>query len=149
MESFHLTTQKCNSTLSSNLDLTFDFQITDQIKKKSTRISKALSEVSRHNNQIKSFLACSHLWRMEKKFFILNVVGKSAFFYWTHDRENVEYLDLRGTEKTRHRKKWDKRNTTYILAWKDWSRFLHGEQKVIYSCLVRGTKISRAGMLAT
>ena len=41
---------------------------------------------------------------MEKKFFILNVVGKSAFFYWTHDRENVEYLDLTGTEKARQEK---------------------------------------------
>ena len=42
---------------------------------------------------------------MEKKFFILNVVGKSAFFYWRHDRENVEYLDLRGTEKNKTQEK--------------------------------------------
>jgi len=45
--------------------------------------------------------------------------------------------------------KSETREIPHISAREDWSRYLHGAQKVIYSCLVRGTKISRAGMFAT
>lgn len=32
---------------------------------------------------------------MEKEFFIINIMGKSIFFYWLMDGENIEYIDFR------------------------------------------------------